>query len=87
MATLQRQQFSIGQMLAAVMSIAGGLALLSYIRPTDRGPTDELLALGAAAAIGCGIGLMFRRPILGAVLGFGIVLAVLFVTTPPAIRD
>jgi hypothetical protein len=74
-------------MLAAVTCVASGLALFSYIRPTDRGPADELLALGAATAIGCGIGIMLRRPIWGAVIGFGIVLATLFVTTPPAVRD
>ncbi|HEX5104274.1 MAG TPA: hypothetical protein VFV87_10710, partial [Pirellulaceae bacterium] len=78
--TMQAEQFSLRRMLTAVSIVAVGLALFDYIRPTDRGLADEFLGCIASAAIGCGIGTMYRHPVLGAVVGFCFVAMVLFVT-------
>jgi hypothetical protein len=82
-----RPQFTISQMLAAITCVAGGLALVTYIQPTDRGPTDEMLGWAAAAAIGFGIGIILNRPIWGALIGLAIAVAIQIAIDQPALRE
>jgi uncharacterized membrane protein YccC len=84
---MKAEQFSLQRMLVAISAIAVGLAIFSYVPHYSPGGDDEWLACASAACIGCGIGTIFRKPIWGAAIGFGIVTALLFAISPPAMRE
>jgi hypothetical protein len=76
-------QFTIKRMFLAVTVIAAGIGMLSVPMLTRPdwfvGPITGVVIVISATIIGAGIGLIFKRPLWGALVGFCIgIAAVIF---------
>ena len=84
---MKAEQFSLQRMLVAISAIAVGLAIFSYVPHYSPGSDDEWLACTSATCARLRIRTICRKPIWGAAIGFGIVAALLFAISPPAMRE
>jgi hypothetical protein len=87
MREMSSERMSLRDLFVATAFVAAGLALSRYlVGPGSWSVYQFFVAYVAAASLGAGLGTLFKKPALGALLGALGLLALLFVGLPPPER-